>query len=182
MEPEPLKKTLISMMNQHDNAKSVSALLSNVNDIFNVNYLKVNNVESGTEHDGGLNRTRSYNDNAMMASQPKLVRSKSSRPRSIRRFTSHNGLVRHGGAPQGMSRDRKLTWISLYIMLMYLICHIWKFIPNVYDAIYGFVENGSIVMPDWPKWLHVIKDLSHIMVVLNSAFNFLPYLWIKSGR
>ena len=88
--------------------------------------------------------------------------------------------MRHGGHPQ-RSRDQKLSWISIYICIMYLICHMWKFIPNCYDAIYGFGEDGIATSPKWPKWLHLIKDLSHIMVVCNSALNFLPYLWIKSN-
>ena len=66
-------------------------------------------------------------------------------------------------------------------MLMYLFCHIWKLIPNIYEAVHGFGEDGLAIQPEWPTWLNWIKDLSHIMVVLNSACNFLPYVWFKSS-
>ena len=94
----------------------------------------------------------------------------------IRRISSQNGMVRHGGShARGLSTDQKLSLISIYIMVMYLLSNIWRFIPNCYDAIYGFGEDGT-----WPPWLEGIKDISHIMISCNSAFNFLPYLWLKS--
>ena len=109
-----------------------------------------------------------------------MIQDDSKRP--FNRIASRNILMRHGGQRAHRSRDQKLSWISIYICIMYLISHIWKFIPNCYDAVYGFGEDGLAKTPTWPKWLHLIKDLSHIMVVCNSAFNFLPYLWIKSNQ
>ncbi len=94
------------------------------------------------------------------------------------RASSQNGLVRHGGGRQ-TAQDKKLAWISIYILVMYLVSHSWKFIPNCYDAIYGSEKDGEAVLPTWPKWLYWVKDFAHIMVVCNSAFNFIPYLWFK---
>lgn len=93
------------------------------------------------------------------------------------RIPSQRGLVRHGpsNGRSGRRQDRRLTMISFYIMIMYVFTHIWKLIPNCYDAIYGY-ESSDAILPEWPRWLEVIKDVSHIMVVCNSAFNFLPYL------
>lgn len=96
------------------------------------------------------------------------------RSATITRIPSQNGLIRHGGSPTVTARETKLTFVSFYIMLMYLFCHIWKFIPNVFEAIRG--------MEKYPNWLHWINDLSHLMVVINSAFNFLPYLWFKNSK
>ena len=84
-----------------------------------------------------------------------------------------NGLVRHG-SQAGAQVDRKLTWVCCYIMTMYMISHIWKIIPNIYDALYGFDEDLA-----WPNWLKTIQGISHVMVVLNSTFNFLPYLFLR---
>ena len=86
------------------------------------------------------------------------------------RRSSSSGLVRHGSIAS-RNIDRKLTWVSCYIMTMYILSHVWKLIPNIYDALYGFDENGV-----WPDWLQTIQGISHIMVVINSAINFLPYL------
>lgn len=98
---------------------------------------------------------------------------------AIRRAPSQRGLVRHGNGRIGRKEDRRLTMISFYIMFMYVVTHIWKLIPNCYDAIYGYDEGTDAILPEWPKWLNVIKDVSHIMVVCNSACNFLPYILFK---
>ena len=88
-------------------------------------------------------------------------------------------LVRHGGFRNGYrsrqpnAQEARLTRISLSIICLYLICHIWKLIPTFYEAFNGDVENP---LPAWPEWLNVIKNLSHVLVVFNSAVNFLLYL------
>ena len=88
-------------------------------------------------------------------------------------------LVRHGGTRNGFrsrhpnAQEARLTRISLSIICLYLICHIWKLIPTFYEAFNGDVENP---LPAWPDWLDTIKNLSHVLVVFNSAVNFLLYL------
>ena len=67
------------------------------------------------------------------------------------------------------TQEARLTRISLSIICLYLICHIWKLIPTFYEAIHG---DDAV----WPQWLSVIKDLSHVLIVFNSATNFLLYL------
>ena len=94
------------------------------------------------------------------------------RRQTIAALANHNGLVRHGSQAGGQV-DRKLTWVCCYIMTMYMVSHIWKIIPNIYDALYGFDEDLA-----WPEWLKTIQGISHVMVVLNSTFNFLPYLFL----
>ena len=94
------------------------------------------------------------------------------RRQTIAALADHNGLVRHGSQAGGQV-DRKLTWVCCYIMTMYMVSHIWKIIPNIYDALYGFDEDLA-----WPEWLKTIQGISHVMVVLNSTFNFLPYLFL----
>ena len=95
------------------------------------------------------------------------------------RKLSQNGLIRHGGNDTNTATETKLTWISFYIILMYLICNIWKLIPNVYEAIHGFNDDGLAV--EWPDWLNWFNELCHIMVVINSAFNSVPYLLYRNN-
>ena len=88
-------------------------------------------------------------------------------------------LVRHGGFRTGFrsrqpnAQEARLTRISLCIICLYLVCHIWKLIPTFYEAFTGDVDNP---LPAWPDWLDTIKNLSHVLVVFNSAVNFLLYL------
>ena len=67
------------------------------------------------------------------------------------------------------SQEARLTRISLSIICLYLTCHFWKLIPTFYEAVYSHEA-------DWPKWLKVIQDLSHVLIVFNSAVNFMLYL------
>ena len=80
------------------------------------------------------------------------------------RFTRAVGrsLSRH-------TQEARLTRISLSIICLYLSCHFWKLIPTFYEVVYG---SDS----EWPSWLSVIKDLSHVLIVFNSAVNFMLYL------
>jgi hypothetical protein len=98
-----------------------------------------------------------------------------SQTRVLTRVTSQNGLTRHGGpaSNSAANTETKLTWISLSIICLYLMCHIWKLIPTVYEAIHGFDETIR-----WPRWLRIIQNLSHVLVVINSAINFVPY-WVS---
>ena len=66
------------------------------------------------------------------------------------------------------TNEARLTRIALGIVSLYLLCHIWRLVPTIYEVIYG-----SDTHPDWLK--HMV-GFSHIMIVLNSAVNFLLYL------
>eukprot|EP00093_Oithona_nana_P006534 06534.XXX_28089_27768_1 [CDS] Oithona nana genome sequencing. len=69
-------------------------------------------------------------------------------------------------------KENRLTRISLSIVWLFIICHVWKLIPTIYELIYS--ENG-LELPNWPSWLVTIKHLSHTLIAFNSAVNFLIY-------
>ena len=90
-------------------------------------------------------------------------------------------------------KENRLTRISLSIVWLFIICHVWKLIPTIYELIYSevkkftifekithwfFFQNG-LELPNWPSWLVTIKHLSHTLIAFNSAVNFLIYaiLW-----
>ena len=66
-----------------------------------------------------------------------------------------------------------MTRISLSIVSLFLVCHVWRLIPTAYEAI--FSENGTI-LSKWPEWLVHVHHLSHTLIVFNSAVNFLLYV------
>lgn len=86
-------------------------------------------------------------------------------------------LRRHGGQRSGSRRQQpnaqeaRLTRISVSIICLYLFCHIWKLIPTLYESLYGAVDHHQ-----WPLWVEFIKNMSHVLVMFNSAVNFLLYL------
>ena len=66
------------------------------------------------------------------------------------------------------TKEARLTRIALGIVSLYLLCHIWRLVPTIYELIYG--------SEDFPNWIEHMTGFSHNMIVLNSAINFLLYL------
>ncbi len=73
-----------------------------------------------------------------------------------------------GGSSLLRRGERRLTRIAMAIVWLFLVCHMWKIIPTIFEAVYGTSVG-------WPAWLWKVKDLSHTLIVLNSAVNFLLY-------
>ena len=84
-------------------------------------------------------------------------------------FTSSHNL-------QSRKQEDRLSRISVGIVSLYIICHIWRIVPTAYEAIYS--EEGFL-LSKWPTWLIHIYHLSHLLIVTNSSINFLIYvvLW-----
>ena len=93
----------------------------------------------------------------------------SSNSTSLQNFTSSHNL-------QSRKQEDRLSRISVGIVSLYIICHIWRIVPTAYEAIYS--EEGFL-LSKWPTWLIHIYHLSHLLIVTNSSINFLIYvvLW-----
>ena len=74
---------------------------------------------------------------------------------------------------QSRKQENRLSRISVGIVSLYIICHIWRIVPTAYEAICS--EEGFL-SSKWPTWLIHIYHLSHLLIVTNSAINFLIYV------
>ncbi len=72
------------------------------------------------------------------------------------------------------SRENRLTRISLCIVWLFIFCHVWKLIPTLYEGWNSDEEFKGA--SQWPQWLTHINDVSHTLIVFNSAVNFLIYV------
>ena len=72
-----------------------------------------------------------------------------------------------------ISVENRLTRISLGIVYLFIVCHIWRLIPTAYEAL--FSKDGTVIS-EWPKWLFHVYHLSHTLIVFNSAVNFILYV------
>ena len=81
---------------------------------------------------------------------------------------SHNEFQHDARLILLRTKEARLTRIALGIVSLYLLCHIWRLVPTIYELIYGSEES--------PKWIDHMTGFSHSMIVLNSAINFLLYL------
>ena len=81
---------------------------------------------------------------------------------------SHNEFQHDARLVLLRTKEARLTRIALGIVTLYLLCHIWRLVPTIYELIYG--------SEDFPNWIEHMTGFSHNMIVLNSAINFLLYL------
>ena len=72
-------------------------------------------------------------------------------------------------------QEQRLARISTSIVWLFLICHTWRMIPTFYE--FWNSDNGLNVL-EWPFSLVVIEHISHSLIVLNSAINFLIYVFM----
>jgi len=79
-------------------------------------------------------------------------------------------------------KELRLARISLCIVWLFLFCHVWKLVPTIYST---FIADDSENQNEdmalgitvvWPDWLHVIENISHTLITLNSSLNFLIYI------
>ena len=96
----------------------------------------------------------------------KISRSSNSTSMSTGNFTSIHNL-------QSRKQEDRLSRISVGIVSLYIICHIWRIVPTAYEAMYS--EEGFL-LSKWPTWLIHIYHLSHLLIVTNSSINFLIYV------
>ena len=75
-----------------------------------------------------------------------------------------------------LSLENRLTRISVGIVSLFIICHIWRLIPTAYEAYKHWFSEDGPVLSDWPEWLTHVYHLSHTLIVFNSAVNFLLYV------
>ena len=73
------------------------------------------------------------------------------------------------------AHEKRLTRISIILIFIYILCHMWKIPPSIYEAWYLIYYGVTTEVP-WPSWLHILNDISHVLIQANSAFNFIIYL------
>ena len=64
-------------------------------------------------------------------------------------------------------KEIKLAKVGLYIVLIFVLCHSVRWVPNFYELIH----SGA----DQPYWVTVFMHLSHFVLVFNSSVNFYVY-------
>ena len=67
-----------------------------------------------------------------------------------------------------------LAKFSIFIILVLIICHSIKWIPNVYELVQRMYGEDEYI--NWPLWIQSVSQISHFLTVLNSSVNFYVYL------
>ena len=87
--------------------------------------------------------------------------------RELIKLSGGNNIIVGPGSPSNRGKDIILAKVSLAIVFVFILCHTFKWIPNVYEVMYP---------DDWPNWIKIITHFSHLALVFNSSVNFYIYL------
>lgn len=75
------------------------------------------------------------------------------------------------------TNEIRLAKVSLAMVLIFIICHSVKWIPNICELI-SRIKNDGKLMPI--PWVFSIEPLSHFLAVFNSSINFFIYCLMHS--
>ena len=87
-------------------------------------------------------------------------------------YKNRNENKRQRGVKLG---EVMLAKVSLVIVVVFIICHSIKWIPNIYELVQRLDTDNEKL--EWPFWIDTITQISHFLMVLNSSTNFYIY-WI----
>merc|ERR1712038_1816820 len=65
-----------------------------------------------------------------------------------------------------------LTNISIGIVVVFILCHAVKWIPNIWELLTSVDDE---ILTESPSWLEYMTCLSHLLTTLNSSLNFYIY-------
>ena len=71
------------------------------------------------------------------------------------------------------NREMSLVKISIVIIIIFIVCHSIRWIPNTYELI-QHVKNGDF---QWPNWIKSFTHVSHLLTTFNSSIIFYIYIF-----
>ena len=85
--------------------------------------------------------------------------------------TSITLIERRNSLSASKKNEIALAKVSLAIVLIFILCHSVRWIPNVYELVR--IVRGK--KEDWPIWIESLTHISHFLTTLNSSVNFYIY-------
>ena len=82
-----------------------------------------------------------------------------------------------GPGDQNKTNEVALAKVSLTIVLIFILCHSVKWIPNIYELL----RLSSQDKRQWPHWIESVTHVAHFLMSLNSSVNFYVY-FVKHFR
>merc|ERR1712038_548589 len=74
-------------------------------------------------------------------------------------------------------REVNISIINIYVAIMILLCHSIRVVPNVWEIVMAIGEDSdNFQEPDWPPWLDVLVEVSHLALTICSSLNFYIYM------
>jgi hypothetical protein len=73
------------------------------------------------------------------------------------------------------SRDFDVAAVLVGIILVFIVCHSFKFFVNCYEAY--IMHFGMDMDAAWSEWMDAVVSFSHLLSTVNSSLNFLIYCY-----
>ena len=77
----------------------------------------------------------------------------------------------NGHGEQSKKNEVALAKVSLTIVLIFILCHSVKWIPNIYELL----RLSSNDKRQWPAWIESTTHVAHFLMSFNSSVNFYVY-------
>ena len=74
-------------------------------------------------------------------------------------------------AEQSKKSEVALAKVSLTIVLIFILCHSIKWIPNIYEHL----RLSGNDKRKWPSWIESTTHVAHFLMSFNSSVNFYVY-------
>ena len=113
-----------------------------------------------------------------MGKAPSVLQSNIQRSNNIKRqllLNNRKKFNKRRKSETTTTNEEQLAKISLTIVLVSLICHGVRWVPNIYELVQisdpDFEEDCFI----WPAWIERVSNISHLLITLNASVNFYIY-------
>lgn len=131
-----------------------------------IHYLKILIIIELFLDDDGISNLKTNEEHGLMPVEVQQRQYSSS-------LVSDNRILTFQRQHSERVQEQKLARISCFIVWFFLFCHVWKLIPTAFEA--GSSEDG-LFHQDWPTWVLIMENLSHLFITINSTVNFLIYV------
>ena len=76
--------------------------------------------------------------------------------------------------PMTKYNEMVLAKVSVSIVFFFVLCHSVKWVPDIYEIVYGYYEIEEAYDP--PEWIQICTNVSIFLTTLNSSVNFYIYI------
>ena len=77
---------------------------------------------------------------------------------------------------ENRNNEMCLAKISMWIIVIFIVCHSIRWIPNIYELIQHTRLTDEF---QWPSWIESITHLSHFSTTFNASINFYIYYIVR---
>ena len=78
-----------------------------------------------------------------------------------------------------------ISKVSMYIVIIIVLCHSVRLIPTIWEISQTFLEekeDETDTASDWPAWVDTVSGLSHLTLTISCSPSFYIYFALYGTR